>query len=124
MNIFQDQALFMRATGQAPDPILYFELFREESDELRLAWDNDDKIEIADGIIDTLYVLAGLANSLYGPVKAKRLWDEVQASNMSKVQAVEDKDGRVDYVVLRRDDGKILKPESYFKPDLAGVLND
>lgn len=43
------------------------------------------------------------------------LFDEVQASNMSKLT----KDGKV----LRREDGKILKSDQFFKPDLASIVH-
>lgn len=121
MSVFHDQHLFMTATDQEPDADLYYGLVCEEGAELDLAWEQGDMVQVADGIMDSIYVLAGLANSLWGPDKALQMWEEVQRSNMSKVQAIETIDG-VEYVVKRRDDGKILKPESYFKPDLERII--
>lgn len=129
MSVFKDQDKFMNVTGQEASPNLYFDLVKEEAAETNLAWDQfmvapsrEALAELADGIMDSIYVLAGLANTLLGPDVAQRMWDEVQASNMSKVQAIETDDG-IEYVVRRREDGKILKPESYFKPDLIGIIN-
>lgn len=122
MSIFHDQHLFMTATDQELDAELYYRLVCEEGAELDLAWEQGDMVQVADGIMDSIYVLAGLANSLWGPDKALQMWEEVQRSNMSKVQAIETIDG-VEYVVKRRDDGKILKPESYFKPDLESIIS-
>lgn len=130
MNIFEDQQMFMTVTGQAASPALYFDLVNEEvNDEMRPAWERfkadpsrEALAELADGIMDSIYTLAGLANSLLGPEVAQRMWNEVQASNMSKVQAIETDSG-IEYTVRRREDGKILKPDSYFKPDLIGIIN-
>jgi predicted HAD superfamily Cof-like phosphohydrolase len=79
------------------------------------AYPYDLLVPLVDGAIDSIYVLAGLLNSLIGPDKALACWNEVQASNMSKIAP----EG-----VKLRPDGKILKPDSYFKPNLATILND
>lgn len=130
MSVFHEQALFMTATGQQPSPSLYVDLINEEINETFEAWDDyraapshETLAQLADGIMDSIYVLSGLANCLFGPEVAIRLWNEVQASNMSKVQAIETADG-IEYVVTRRDDGKILKPASYFKPNLLAIIKD
>lgn len=129
MNIFEDQQMFMTVTGQTASPALYYDLVTEEVDEMRLAWEGfkadpsrEALAELSDGIVDSIYTLAGLANTLLGPEVAQRMWNEVQASNMSKVQAIETDSG-IEYTVRRREDGKILKPDSYFKPDLIGIIN-
>jgi len=48
--------------------------------------------------------------------KIAEVFEEIQRSNMSKL----DKDGNPIY----REDGKVLKSELYFKPDIAEILND
>ena len=130
MSVFHDQAQFMRATEQQKDAPLYLDLVREEYHELLAAWGKRDfgakplaerQAEIADAIMDSIYVLAGLANCLYGPEMSLRMFKEVHHSNMSKVQAVEGLDG-VEYIVKRRDDGKILKPETFWAPDLVAII--
>ncbi len=75
-----------------------------------------DMIETADGIVDSIYVLIGAALELGLPLA--ELFAEVQRSNMAK--AVRQADGS--YKVVRRADGKILKPEGWTPPDIAGVL--
>lgn len=124
MNIQKDVNLFMQAAEQRVtttpqktfDPTdsqinLYMKLVQEEFDETLDAYVKGDTIELADGIADMVWVLMGLASSAGIPFDA--VWDEVKASNMSKV---------VDGKILKREDGKVMKPESYFKPDLNAVL--
>lgn len=124
-NIQKDVNLFMQAAEQRvtttpqaktfdnkdPQTELYMKLVQEEFDETLDAFTKGDIIELADGIADTVWVLMGLASSAGIPFDA--VWDEVKASNMSKV---------VDGKLLKREDGKVMKPDGYFKPDLNAVL--
>lgn len=124
LDIQKDVNLFMQAAEQRvsttpqktfdntdPQTELYMKLVQEEFDETLDAFTKGDTIELADGIADTVWVLMGLASSAGIPFDA--VWDEVKASNMSKV---------VDGKLLKREDGKVMKPEGYFKPDLNAVL--
>jgi predicted HAD superfamily Cof-like phosphohydrolase len=124
MQIQKDVNLFMQAAEQRvtttphktfdpkdPQTELYMRLVQEEFDETLDAFTKGDTVELADGIADMVWVLMGLASSAGIPFDA--VWDEVKASNMSKV---------VDGKILKREDGKVMKPESYFKPDLNAVL--
>lgn len=95
---------------------LRHDLIAEEVDECLSAAEDRDMVEVADGIIDSIYVLVGMGLELGLPLEA--LWNEVQRSNMSK--AVEQPDGT--FKVVRRADGKILKPEGWTPPDIAGIL--
>jgi predicted HAD superfamily Cof-like phosphohydrolase len=45
-----------------------------------------------------------------------KVWEEVKASNMSKVSD----SGKI----IKREDGKVLKPDTYFKPDIEKVLRN
>lgn len=92
------------------------ELIGEETKELREAIALRDMVEVADGIIDDIYVLIGAGHELGLPMQA--LWDEVQRCNEAK--AIEQPDGT--FKVVYRADGKILKPEGWTPPDIAGVL--
>jgi len=67
--------------------------------------------EVADGIVDTIYVLCQLARALGVPLDT--CWDAVQSANMAKV---------IDGTVLRRADGKILKPDGWKPPDILKIL--
>lgn len=85
-------------------------LISEEVEETLKAIREDDLTEIADGIADSIVVLLGTAVA-YG-IDMEPVWNEVHRSNMAKV-----KDG-----LIRRADGKILKPEGWTPPDIEGVL--
>ena len=113
---------FMEAFGQLvePEPIipddmivdLRVDLIAEEFLELREAIVNEDIVEIADALTDLLYVVYG-AGHAFG-IDLDECFLEVHASNMSKL----DNDGQPIY----REDGKVLKSDNYFKPNLASVL--
>lgn len=92
------------------------DLVDEETCELMSALELRDMVEVADGIIDDIYVLIGMGLELGLPMA--ELWSEVQRSNMAKV--TEQPDGT--FKVMRRADGKILKPEGWTPPDIAGIL--
>ena len=113
---------FMEAFGQSvedepiiPDDMivgLRVDLIAEEFFELRVAVAKEDIVEIADALTDLLYVVYG-AGHAFG-IDLDECFLEVHASNMSKL----DNDGQPIY----REDGKVLKSDNYFKPDLASVL--
>ena len=113
---------FMEAFGQTvePEPIipddtivdLRVDLIAEEFLELREAVANEDIVEIADALTDLLYVVYG-AGHAFG-IDLDECFLEVHASNMSKL----DDDGQPIY----REDGKVLKSDNYFKPNLSSVL--
>ena len=94
---------------------LRFELMKEENEEYLEATKHGDMIEIADALGDQLYILCGTL-LLHGlQHKIEEVFLEIQRSNMSKLDA----DGKPIY----REDGKVLKSELYFKPDIRSVLN-
>jgi predicted HAD superfamily Cof-like phosphohydrolase len=70
--------------------------------------------DIADAIADSIYVLVGTALE-YG-IPLDRVWAAVRAANMAKVDPVTG-------LVRKRADGKILKPDGWQPPDIAGVLS-
>ena len=89
-------------------------LMQEENDEYLEAAMNGDLTLIADALGDKLYILCGtiLAHGLQH--KIIDVFNEIHRSNMSKL----DNNGRPIY----REDGKILKSDNYFKPDIRSVL--
>jgi predicted HAD superfamily Cof-like phosphohydrolase len=93
---------------------LRLRLIAEEYEELRLAHDASDIIEIADALADLIYVACGMAVA-YG-IPLNEVYAEVQRSNMAKVG----EDGEPIY----RSDGKVLKPEGWTPPDIARVLRE
>ncbi|MDX3260813.1 MazG nucleotide pyrophosphohydrolase domain-containing protein [Streptomyces sp. MI02-2A] len=67
---------------------------------------------LAKELADLLYVIYGTADLLEIPLEA--VFAEVHRSNMSKV--------RPDGTVLRREDGKVLKPDTYREADVHGAI--
>ena len=121
MSVFEDQKKFMLACGQTVHPPslkqqvpqfgMYLKLIDEEVDELHASRHYSD---VADALIDILVVTIGAGLSLGMPMQD--LWDEVMRSNMSKIDPVTGK-------VIRREDGKILKPEGYSPPNIRAILD-
>ena len=89
-------------------------LMREENDEYLEAAKRGDLVEVADALGDQLYILCGTILKHGMQDKIVEVFEEIQRSNMSKL----DKDGNPIY----REDGKVLKSELYFKPDIASIL--
>ena len=85
-------------------------LMVEENLEYLEACDAHDIVAIADALGDQMYILCGtiLKHGLQHIIED--VFNEIQASNMSKL----DKDGKP----ILREDGKILKGPDYFKPNL------
>ena len=88
---------------------LRVDLIEEELDELQLGIDNQDIVEVADALTDLIYG----AGQAFG-IDLDECFQEVHCSNMSKLG----EDGRV----IKREDGKVMKPNTYFPPDIASVL--
>ena len=92
---------------------LRYDLIKEELDELKVAIDNKNILEVADALTDILYVTYG-AGHAFG-INLDECFDEVQNSNMSKLGT----DGKAIYNA----DGKVMKGPNYFKPNLSKFLN-
>ncbi|HLP11531.1 MAG TPA: nucleoside triphosphate pyrophosphohydrolase family protein [Flavobacteriales bacterium] len=90
-------------------------LMKEENDEYLEACEKGNLTEIADALGDQLYILCGtlLRHGLQD--KIEEVFLEIQRSNMSKLDA----DGKP----IFREDGKVLKSELYFKPDIGAILS-
>ena len=91
---------------------LRFNLIKEELEELRIAIDTKNLVEVADALTDILYVTYG-AGHAFG-INLDRCFNEVQQSNMSKL----DERGNPIY----NDAGKVMKGPKYFKPDLSKFI--
>ena len=122
MTNFEKVKIFMKTFGQevkekssfSSDKInkLRVNLIKEELEELKIAIDSKNLIEVADALTDILYVTYG-AGHAFG-INLDRCFDEVQQSNMSKL----DDNGNPIY----NDSGKVMKGPKYFKPDLSKFL--
>ena len=91
---------------------LRYNLIKEELEELRIAMDSKNLVEVADALTDILYVTYG-AGHAFG-IDLDKCFDEVQQSNMSKL----DDYGKPIY----NDSGKVMKGPKYFKPDLSKFI--
>lgn len=123
MNSYDDVKTFMLAGEQKvynnpelnsereSQAELYLRLVTEEYNELKEAFANNDLIEIADACADLKWVIEGLEHSLGIPQQS--VWDEVSKSNMSKM---------VDGKLIKRADGKVLKPDTFVQPDIKKAL--
>ena len=82
----------------------------EENKEYKIAAKNNDIVEVADALGDMLYILCGTIITHGMQNIIDDVFDEIQKSNMSKL----DNEGKPIY----RDDGKVLKGPNYFKPNI------
>jgi len=98
------------------DYLLRYKLMREENEEYLEAAENGDLVEIADACGDMLYILCGTLLKHGLQYKIEEVFKEIQSSNMSKL----DGNGEPIY----REDGKVLKSDKYFKPDIKTILNN
>jgi predicted HAD superfamily Cof-like phosphohydrolase len=90
---------------------LRIKLLREEWEEYLEGEANDDIVEIADALADMVYIAYGTAVA-YG-IPLDKVFEEVHRSNMAKL---------VDGKVIRREDGKVLKPDGWTPPDIKGTM--
>jgi len=93
---------------------LYLKLIEEEAEELNQAILDKDRVEMLDALIDIIVVTIGAIHSM--GADAEGAWKEVMRSNLAKIDAETGK-------VLKREDGKILKPENWSPPDLRNYLD-
>ena len=89
---------------------LRIKLLREEVEEYAEAARAGDLVEVIDALADIGYILGGTIlnhgmQNIYDDA-----FDEVHRSNMAKL---------VDGKVLRREDGKVMKPQGWTSPQLA-----
>ena len=121
---------------------LRINLMQEELDEIKEAIENNDLVEVADGLCDLMYVLCGSIHEFGLGDKFVELFNEVQRSNMSKacnneleaqatLEHYKQKDGTQGYykenngkwLVYRKEDDKILKSVNYSPADLKTIIN-
>ena len=90
-------------------------LMKEENDEYLEACVKGDVVEIADALGDQLYILCGTILKHGMQHIIEDVFNEIHASNMSKLG----EDGKP----VMREDSKILKGPNYFKPNLEPIVN-
>lgn len=89
---------------------LRISLLKEEVEEYAEAARSGDLVEVLDALADIGYILAGTIINHGMQDIYDDAFNEVHRSNMSKL---------VDGKVIRREDGKILKPEGWQPPQLG-----
>jgi predicted HAD superfamily Cof-like phosphohydrolase len=118
-KVFTDVTVFLKAVGQetpstpkmmSDQALLYKTLIEEEYYEFLDAYKNSDDTEEIDACFDMMWVIVGYMKSRGWDCES--IWDEGAKSNLSKIDPVSGK-------VIRRADGKILKPEGWKPPDFA-----
>lgn len=118
-NPFEDSIRFMKAVDHTTDEfnvdqfILYFDLIKEEFEELSEAMAAGDTIEVLDAIVDILVVTIGAGHSIGADVEGA--WGEVMKTNFAKIDPETGK-------VRKREDGKVLKPEGWTPPELNSFI--
>ena len=116
-------------------------LMQEELNEIKEAIENNDLVEVVDGLCDLMYVLSGSILEFGLGDKFVELFNEVQRSNMSKacntqqealmtLSHYKKKDGTEGYykkingkfLVYRASDDKVLKSINYSPANLKDIL--
>ena len=111
---FTDVQMFMLASGQTininneEQAQLYHRLINEEYNEFIVARNQKDEVETLDACFDMMWVIIGYMLSKGYDVEGS--WDEGAKSNLAKINALTGK-------VIKREDGKVLKPDGWKKPD-------
>ncbi len=111
-----ENASQLQASIPSADIDLRHRLMHEENEEYLEAAKQGDLVEIADALGDMLYILCGTILKHGLQHKIHEVYQEIQRSNMSKLDA----NGKPIY----REDGKVMKSELYFKPDIASILKN
>jgi predicted HAD superfamily Cof-like phosphohydrolase len=109
---------FIEACEQAKTPenaALYQKLVREEFDEFVRDYFACDSVGQLDGCMDLIWVTLGYCYMKGFDVEGA--WAEVARSNLSKIDSVTGK-------VIKRNDGKVLKPEGWTPPNLTPFVNN
>jgi predicted HAD superfamily Cof-like phosphohydrolase len=113
---FTDVQMFMLASGQTVNTNneeqsqLYHSLINEEYNEFVDARNKKNEVETLDACFDMMWVIIGYMLSKGYDVEGA--WDEGSKSNLAKIDEVTGK-------VIKRADGKVLKPEGWQKPDFS-----
>lgn len=115
-KVFTDVQVFMSAAGQTTiennptQASLYKNLILEETKEFWEAEANSDDVEEIDACFDMIWVIVGYM--LSRGWDCDKIWDEGALSNLRKIDPKTRK-------VLKREDGKVMKPDGWKPPDFA-----
>ena len=116
-NTFKDIDTFATACDQPASPEnykMYLGLIDEEYGELVDAVIADDKVEQLDALVDILVVTMGAIRAAGWDGEAA--WKEVMDTNFAKIDPTTGK-------VIKREDGKVLKPKGWLAPQLSQFID-
>ena len=111
-DMYNDVKTFIEACDQpiSNDGVeLYHRLMAEEYTEFLDAYLNVDRVEELDACMDLIWVTLGYCYMNGWDVQGA--WNEVARSNLSKINPETGK-------VIKRADGKVLKPDGWTPPSL------
>jgi predicted HAD superfamily Cof-like phosphohydrolase len=115
-KVFTDVTLFMKAVDHSVNKNnheqaeLYKRLIDEEYAEFLEAFEAKDEVEQIDACFDMIWVIVGYMQSKGWD--CENIWDEGSQSNLSKIDMNTGK-------VIKREDGKVMKPEGWMPPDFS-----
>lgn len=115
-NPFEDIERFATACDQPASPEnykMYLGLIDEEYGELVDAVTANDHVEQLDALVDILVVTMGAIRAAGWDSEAA--WNEVMNTNFAKINPTTGK-------VIKREDGKVLKPEGWKAPQLKQFI--
>ena len=122
-TFFDDVNIFMEAVGheipggpqkESEISVLYRELIREEVQEYNEAVEENNDEKILDACFDMMWVIIGYMKSRGW--NCESAWEEGALSNLAKIDPDTGK-------VIRREDGKILKPANWTPPDFKKFVS-
>ena len=114
--MYTDVAVFISACEQEKtesNASLYRNLIVEEFNEFIQAHNKNDEVEKLDACMDMIWVILGFC--IMKGYDVQGAWDEVARSNLSKIDKATGK-------VIKRVDGKVLKPEGWTPPQLKSYV--
>jgi len=115
-NVFEDVNKFGTACDQPASEAnykMYLGLIDEEVGELEEAVMANDRVEQLDALVDILVVTVGAIRA--GGFDGEGAWKEVMDTNFAKIDPTTNK-------VIKRADGKVLKPSNWSPPNLAQFI--
>ena len=106
---------YLTTPGLSSDDLieLRIKLLTEEVQEYAEAARSGDLVEVLDALADIAYILAGTIINHGMQEVYDEAFNEVHRSNMAKL---------VNGKVIRREDGKVMKPEGWQPPQLAKFI--
>ena len=110
--MYNDVVKFIEACDQEKSEnniALYDNLINEEYNEFCQAVYDRDEVEQLDACMDMIWVILGYCHMKGYNVEGA--WNEVARSNLAKIDTTTGK-------VIKREDGKVLKPEGWTPPQL------